>query len=55
MYVSRDVVFEENRAWTWEKSVKIKPTPEMSFTVEGFDLDDEVYDEYGEWVPDTPD
>ena len=52
MYVSRDVVFEENRAWTWEKSEKIKATPRISFTVEGFDFVREVYDDEGEWVPD---
>lgn len=29
LYVSRDVVFEEQRTWKWEKSVKIKAMPCM--------------------------
>ena len=53
MYVSRDVVFEEQQGWVWEKSSKIKTTPGMSFTVEGFDLDD-LYDEEFESEPQTP-
>lgn len=55
MYVSRDVVFEENQTWMWEKSIKIKATPGVSFTVEGFDFDGDIYDDDGEWEPDTPD
>lgn len=39
MFMSRDVVFEENQKWSWETSKKIKPTPGMSFTMEGFDFD----------------
>lgn len=55
VYVSRNVVFEEDKTWMWEKRTKIKTMPGMSFTVKGFDFDDEFYDEDGEWVPDTPD
>ncbi|GJZ80177.1 zinc finger, CCHC-type containing protein [Tanacetum coccineum] len=40
MYVSRDVVFEEDQTWNWEKITKIKAIPGMSFTVEGLDLDE---------------
>nr|KAJ0217724.1 hypothetical protein LSAT_V11C300103190 [Lactuca sativa] len=42
VYVSRDVVFEEERNWVWEKSQRIKATPGVSFTIEGFDLDGDV-------------
>ncbi|GKD97779.1 zinc finger, CCHC-type containing protein [Tanacetum coccineum] len=45
IYVSRDVVFEEPHAWMWENSTKIKETPGMSFTVEGFNLDELYIDE----------
>ncbi|GJT98735.1 putative RNA-directed DNA polymerase [Tanacetum coccineum] len=45
IYVSRDVVFEEPQAWMWENSTKIKETPGMSFTVEGFNLDELYIDE----------
>lgn len=55
MYVSQDVVFDENQAWTWENSGKIKETPGITFTVEGFNFDDGFDDEIGDWVPDTPD
>ncbi|GKC38160.1 zinc finger, CCHC-type containing protein, partial [Tanacetum coccineum] len=54
MYVSRDVIFEEQQSWVWEKSLKIKATPGMSFSVEGFDLDDLYNDEF-EPEPQTPD
>ena len=54
VYVNRDVVFEEERNWVWEKSQRIKATPGVSFTVDGFDLDGDVpYDEE-EWASDTP-
>nr|GEU54259.1 zinc finger, CCHC-type [Tanacetum cinerariifolium] len=46
LYVSRDVVFEEQQAWMWEKSVKIKATHGMSFTVEGFNLEEPFEDEF---------
>jgi hypothetical protein len=39
MYVSRDVVFEEQERWDWNESSKIKQIPGMSFTVDGFDFD----------------
>nr|KAJ0208302.1 hypothetical protein LSAT_V11C500255750 [Lactuca sativa] len=54
MYVSKNVIFEENKAWMWEKMAKIKPTPGMSFTIEGFDFNDLDYDEVGP-TPGTPD
>ncbi|KAI3753573.1 hypothetical protein L2E82_25630 [Cichorium intybus] len=53
IYVSRDVVFEEQEGWVWEKSSKIKATSGMSFTVEGFNLDD-LYHEDSESEPRTP-
>ncbi|KAI3518152.1 hypothetical protein L1887_06594 [Cichorium endivia] len=56
IHVSRDVVFEEDRPWEWEKSAKIKATPGLSFTVEGFEFGaDDFYGDEDEWVPDTPD
>lgn len=39
MFASRDVVFEENWKLSWETRKKIKSTPWISFTVEGFDFD----------------
>nr|KAJ0211523.1 hypothetical protein LSAT_V11C400159000 [Lactuca sativa] len=51
LYVSRDFVFEENRIWKWEESVKIRATPGVTFTVEGFDLDGIIDD--GEWRSDA--
>ncbi|XP_042756658.2 retrovirus-related Pol polyprotein from transposon TNT 1-94 [Lactuca sativa] len=53
IYVSRDVIFEENRRWEWEKSLKIKSTPGISFTIEGFDFSEEHYSDEGDWVSDT--
>ncbi|GJS30316.1 zinc finger, CCHC-type containing protein [Tanacetum coccineum] len=53
LYVSRDVVFEEQQAWMWEKSAKIKATPGMSFTVEGFNLEEPFEDEFDP-EPSTP-
>ena len=52
IYVSRDVVFDEQQGWVWEKCVKIKVVPGISFTVEGFNLD-EAYDDEVDWDPDT--
>nr|GEW48717.1 hypothetical protein [Tanacetum cinerariifolium] len=46
LYVSRDVVFDEEKAWVWEKSTKIKATPGMSFTVEGFNHEEPFEDEF---------
>ncbi|KAI3516558.1 hypothetical protein L1887_15477 [Cichorium endivia] len=54
MFVSRNVIFEENRRWDWEKVSKIKSIPGMTFTVEGFSFDDGNYVDGGEWVPNTP-
>ncbi|KAI3523596.1 hypothetical protein L1887_01838 [Cichorium endivia] len=60
MYVSRDVVFDEQQNWIWEKNAKIKKTPEITFTVEGFDFDegfaefDEGYNDEDELEPQTP-
>nr|GEW57274.1 uncharacterized mitochondrial protein AtMg00810-like [Tanacetum cinerariifolium] len=41
-----DVVFDEEKAWVWEKSTKIKATPGMSFTVEGFNHEEPFEDEF---------
>ncbi|GJU50602.1 zinc finger, CCHC-type containing protein [Tanacetum coccineum] len=53
LYVSRDVIFEEDQVWGWEKSTKVKATPGMSFTIEGFNTD-EFYDDDFEPEPDSP-
>lgn len=53
MYVSRNVVFEEDKVWIWEKTAKIKPTPGMSFTVEGFDFNEHEHEEVRP-IPGTP-
>lgn len=48
IYVSRNVIFEENRRWEWHKSLKIKSSPVISFTVEGFVFCEEYYSDNGE-------
>ncbi|GKB16092.1 zinc finger, CCHC-type containing protein [Tanacetum coccineum] len=53
LYVSRDVIFEEDQTWGWEKSTKVKATPGMSFTIESFNTD-EFYDDDFEPEPDSP-
>nr|GEU33305.1 hypothetical protein [Tanacetum cinerariifolium] len=53
LYVSRYVVFEEQQAWMWEKRAKIKATHGMSFTVEGFNLEEPFEDEF-DLEPSTP-
>lgn len=40
IYVSRNVVFEEEKVWPCEETVKIKEIPGMSFTIEGYDVSD---------------
>lgn len=42
LYVSRDVVFEEQKIWNWDGKAQIKAIDGMSFTVEGFDLNAEL-------------
>lgn len=54
MYISRDVIFEENRRWEWENTSKIKTVPGMAFTVEGFNFDQEFLGDDDEWGPDNP-
>lgn len=49
MYISRDVVFEEDRVWEWGETDVIKTMPGITFTVDGVDFNE------GEGVPDTPD
>nr|GEU68731.1 putative reverse transcriptase domain-containing protein [Tanacetum cinerariifolium] len=44
LYVSRDVIFEKDQVWEWEKSTKVKATPGMSLTIKGFNTD-EFYDD----------
>lgn len=39
LLVSRDVIFEENRKWEWNKSSTIKSIPGMEFSVEGFNFE----------------
>lgn len=51
IYVSRNVVFEERRVWSWEEAKKMKSTPSMSFTVEGFDINDDFADNGPTSVP----
>ncbi|GKA84219.1 zinc finger, CCHC-type containing protein [Tanacetum coccineum] len=53
LYVSRDVIFEEDQVWGWEKSTKVKATPGMSFTIKGFNTD-EFYDDDFEREPNSP-
>lgn len=36
--VSRNVIFEEDKEQEWEKAVKIKATPGMSFTIDQYEL-----------------
>ncbi|KAI3522492.1 hypothetical protein L1887_00319 [Cichorium endivia] len=45
MFVSRDVVFEENHAWNWGETAKIRAIPGMTFTVEGFELNNFINNE----------
>ncbi|KAL4580126.1 hypothetical protein LXL04_016306 [Taraxacum kok-saghyz] len=46
-------IFEEGQSWAWEKTSKIKATPGMTFTVEGFELGD-FDDKDVESDPSTP-
>lgn len=45
--VIRSVILEEDKEWEWEKAVKIKATPGISFTVEGYDLKETEETEVG--------
>lgn len=38
IYVSRNIVFEERGIWSWEANIKMKSTPGINFTVEGFNI-----------------
>lgn len=61
IHISRNVVFHEDRTWMWEKATKVRAIPGLTFTVEGFDFDDdqlvvesETIEGDGE-IPGTPD
>ncbi|KAI3510533.1 hypothetical protein L1887_17599 [Cichorium endivia] len=52
IFISRDVYFEEDKAWSWEKSTKFKVTPGTTLTLEGYQPEDD-YEEI-ESTPTTP-
>lgn len=41
IHIRRNVVFHEDQTWIWEKATKVQAIPGLTFTVEGFDFDDD--------------